>query len=64
MKYIFWKMNQLVDIYGGLRRDTRLEATVILRVDRGIGNSCLESKESEDNTKKKSTVLRLCYKKT
>ena len=40
------------------RGAARLEATVIIRVDGGVGSRCLERKESEDISKKESIRFR------
>lgn len=48
-------------IYGGLGKgDARLEATVIIQVDRGVSSRCLERKESEDTSKKELIRFRFC----
>lgn len=48
----FWKVNQMVATYDGLGRgDPRLEAIMIILVDRGVGSRCLERKEPEGISK-------------
>lgn len=55
-----WKVNQVVGIYSGFERGgARLEATVIIQVDRGVGSKCLERKESEDNFQERVSKIQI-----
>ena len=56
----FWKVNQMIATYGGLGRgDSRLEAIMIILVDRGVGSRCLERKEPEGTYKTLQSKLRM-----